>query len=604
MKERLLQQLLETDNEIQQILDKQRQQKQQYKDNVERLRPQILQSQQKMKQLSTEPIPEFNPVDYENLNFLLLHNLQSTLKFTQCIEDSRNLQQSIQMQLQQGKFREAVKQFVHVYQLDDFLHQKALELHKPALNMIIQTAADSCALEEDYFSRVRKPEYIVHLFSHQSEQDQFSSCFSSFLASIQPKSMMSSDFTRQFSQLTQTALSHFNLLLETLFKYQEDIITYYLAQMFNISLSNFQQKQIDSYINECFNSMKNFIFNYINQNGEVELDFKNTFANALQITVTLVYRFYSLIKVQTNQFNTSSDVLRNNLNLKDLFSNRFEALVQNEQFKPLLKQIVEKYKEAENDYLCQNLIALQKQYMPGNEFFQLFKHVTTRVDQLDISSEFIDKIEFKKELAVYFEQHFLVFEDQINELLTIYQVYSKIGSLHGIMNTDKIYELYQNKLTKQLQSKIKEFVAEKLTQQIQRLVASQNAGALIEYMEFLLLEQDLDDQEQQMAQMLTAPYLDKATQLLIKQIEVNFIQQLIKTRTVISAMDTQNLSKQINTLIQFFTKHLHRSCVEEFKAFREIVCVLGSSSRQEANEIGVGLGTDIVGQICQLQGIV
>ena len=121
---------------------------------------------------------------------------------------------------------------------------------------------------------------------------------------------------------------------------------------------------------------------------------------------------------------------------------------------------------------------------PGNEFFQLVKHILQRVDDTTIDGCYMSKFAVKKLVATDFCEFFLAQQEQVADLLTVHQIYSKISRLHQwYERTDDIFTVYQDKLNKILQQNVKQFVRKQLQPYVQKFLITTNAEHLIAYLD-------------------------------------------------------------------------------------------------------------------------
>lgn len=79
------------------------------------------------------------------------------------------MKQQIDALLSQNNFREAVKRFVHVFQMDELLKQKAVDVHKQSLDALVEYSKQKCEEVEDPMQRIKLPEYIMQLIVNKQE---------------------------------------------------------------------------------------------------------------------------------------------------------------------------------------------------------------------------------------------------------------------------------------------------------------------------------------------------------------------------------------------------------------------------------------------------
>lgn len=139
------------------------------------------------------------------------------------------MKQQVDALLAQDNFREAAKRFVHVFQMDGLLKQRAADVHRATLDALAERSRQKCAAAEDPMQRIRLPEYVLQLLADRDEQKRFPEYYCAFLDSVGLHSCVPGDYVRQLQQTTQTSLSHLNLLLESLYNFSGDILVYYLA---------------------------------------------------------------------------------------------------------------------------------------------------------------------------------------------------------------------------------------------------------------------------------------------------------------------------------------------------------------------------------------
>lgn len=199
-------------------------------------------------------------------------------------------------------------------------------------------------------------------------------------------------------------------------------------------------------------ALRSFTQQFVKQSLELnqdQSDFQNTYVNCLQVTASIVYRFSKLIQVQIVKFNQNLKQLQENLNTNELFGpNSFKPLeVDCEEATKLADCLIQTYLDNERTYFDNRLNLLLPTESPGDEFFQLFKHCTSRINELDCDQTKVNKFECQQKLAVVFSDFLTanidVFQQNINTIFTIQQ---KVSLLHNLTNTDSLFELYSSRL--------------------------------------------------------------------------------------------------------------------------------------------------------------
>lgn len=113
------------------------------------------------------------------------------------------------------------------------------------------------------------------------------------------------------------------------------------------------------------------------------------------------------------------------MNTQELFGpNSFQPLEVNcAAATKLADSLTQTYLDNERDYFNSRLNLLLPTESPGTEFFQLFKHCTSRINELDCDQAKVNKFEYQQKFALTFSDFLTtnigVFEANINTVFTI-----------------------------------------------------------------------------------------------------------------------------------------------------------------------------------------